>query len=506
MRSTLLALALASVAFAQNDAGVTITVAPQEAPEGLPVDFQVTLAPADAPVAITAVRVRFGFLGGLFAQPRCLHGVWAAPVGEGAVTVELVLSEGDLGPVARAPMPPRTIACGPDNFIACRMLAKGQELTVTLPGTPLECRPSEVQVDVDYVPLADLRVDDLKPILFEAGAANASLGLGKPSEGPEGEGTAGVTTRSWRPGEPSGEEVLVDATVLGKAKIQRMTSSFPVKTSAQATSSTAACARAKIDGKSLLNGTWLESIGAWVFEAPEQSWVVPKEGEPHAHRGRLAALAARMTEGGPVELHGPPGSDLKPDLDAAGIRSDEGKMLMIQARAEQLVALLGVLEKRGLVIEGDYVAEAPPDSPTPRETPPPEQGVRVPCADCKVIRPGLSDCPTCHGTGVRSLPLRMVDEPGQRAAASARRKAVDEAVAKAKSLHGEESHAAWDAAAKEMRAALDDLLAFGAAYAAAYDGREAPPSHPDLRAAFVDRVKAQLREGILDAEGRLGAR
>lgn len=504
MRSILLALALASAAFAQDDA-LRITVVPQEAPEGLPVDFQVTLAATDAPVALVAVRVQFGFLGALFAPPQILHGVWSAPVGEGAVTVELALSEGDLGPVARAPMPPHVVPLGPDEFVAAHLLRKGQDQKLSMRGTPLECRPSEVTVMVDFVTIDDLRVNDLKPVLFEAGAANASLGLGKPSAGPEGEGTASVTTRSWRPGDPNGEEVLVDARLFAGVKKRSAKSTFPVKTSAQATSSTAACARAKIDGKSLLDGVWLDSTGTWVFEAPEQSWVVPKEGEAHSHRGKLAALAARMTEGGPVELHGPPGSDLKADLDAAGIRSDEGKMIMIQARAEQLLALLGVLEKRGLVIEGDYVAQAPPDAPTPRETPPPEQGVQVPCAECRVIRPGLSDCPSCHGTGVRSLPMRMLDEAGQRAAATSRRNAVDDVVAKAKALHGEESHAAWDAAAKEMRAALDELLAYGAAYAAAWDGRKGPPSHPDMCAAFVDRVKAQLREGILDAEGRLGA-
>ena len=30
--------------------------------------------------------------------------------------------------------------------------------------------------------------------------------------------------------------------------------------------------------------------------------------------------------------------------------------------------------------------------------------------------------------------------------------------------------------------------------------------HPDLRAAFLDHLKAELRFGMLDAEGRLGAK
>ncbi len=488
---------------------VNIVVGPSTVQEGLPVSFDVVVLPAsDQTVAISEVRIAFGQVAETHTLTRHLRGAWGEPAAEGAVTVELEVSEGDIGPAARAPMPPVRVPCGPDAFVTWRLLPPGKDLRFSLRAVPLAGRPPEVRVEVDCLPLEALTtVEGMHPVLYPKGSANASVALGEAQPGSfPGPGTASVSCQAWGLSAGEAEEVLLDELVASALVPTTETVSPAIEVKAAPVPSAQAIERAKLTLDDVADAVWLAEIETWVIETRNGSVLVPKEGEPRAHKGRLAELAARMTEGGPVELSAPMDEALHGELEEAGVRTSEGKMLLLQARAQHLAIILDAIEKRGLVVQGRYVTEAPPDAPTDTPQPPSEQGTEIACIDCQVIRPGLEGCSTCNGTGRRFQPARMMDEAGQRKLAQERRVKVDDLVAKAKSLEGEESHAAWHEAADEMRGALTDLLVYGDAWAAAWGNRDAVPSHPDLRAAFLDLEKADLRFGILDAEGRLGAR
>ncbi len=507
-RSQMAAIALA-IACGVSTAGelVHIVVGPSSAPEGLPASFQVVVQRAsDATLAVSEVRVSFGAATETHSLSRRLRGAWGEPAADGAVTLDLDISEGDIGPVARAPMPPVRTPCGPDEFVTYRLLRPGKDLRFTLRGIPLGCRPAEVRVEVDCFEFQGT-VEGLHPALYPKGSANASVSLGDAQPGTfPGPGAASVSCQAWGTSDNEADEVLFDAAVAELLTPTTETMPFTIEVAAAPVPSAQALEKAKLAVEDLLDAVWLAETETWVLETRTGSTLVPKAGEPRAHKGHLAALAARMTEGGPIELSAPMDEALRGELEGASVRTSEGKMLIIQARAQHLGTILDAVEKRGLVIEGQYVTEAPPEGPAAdAPTPPQEQGTEIPCIDCQVIRPGLADCPTCKGTGYRFQAARMMDEAGQRTLAQERRVKVDELVAKAKGLSGEESHAAWKEAAQEMRAALTDLLVYGDAWAAAWGNRDAVPSHPDLRAAFIDLIEADLRFGILDAEGRLGA-
>lgn len=488
---------------------VNVVVGPSSVQEGLPATFDVVILPAsDVTVAVSEVRIAFGPTAETHSLSRHLRGAWGEPAAEGAVTVELQVSEGDIGPAARAPMPPLRVPCGPDGFVTWRLLPPGKELRFSLRAVPLAGRPSEVRVEVDCVALDALTtVEGMHPVLYPKGSANASVTLGEAEPGAfPGPGAASVSCQAWGPSAGEAEEILLDELVASAVVPTTEHVAPAIEVKAAPVPSAQAIERAALTLGDVVEAVWLAEIETWVIETRTGSVLVPKLGDTRPHKGRLAALAARMTEGGPLELSAPMDEALRGELEEAGVRTSEGKMLLVQARAQHLATILDVIEKRGLVIEGQYVAEAPPDQPPEAPVTPMEQGIEIDCIDCQVIRPGLEGCPTCKGTGRRVQPARMMDEAGQRKLALDRRARVDDLVAKAKTLSGEESHAAWHEAAAEMRGALTDLLVYGDAWAAAWGNRDAVPSHPDLRAAFLDLVKADLRFGILDAEGRLGAK
>ncbi|GEM_PF-5438122 len=492
---------------------VNIVVGPSAVTEGLPATFDVVILPAsDATIAVSEVRIAFGPVFERHTLARHLRGAWGEPATEGAVTVDLEVSEGDIGPVARAPMPPVRVPCGPDAFVTWRLLPPGKELRFSLRVVPLAGRPPEVRVEVDCVPLEALTaVESAHPVLYPKGSANASVVLGDAQPGAfPGPGAASVCCQAWSPSAGEAEEILLDALVASALVPTTEKAAPAIEIKAAPVPSAQALDRAGLTLKDIVQAVWLAETETWVLETRNASVLAPKEGDTRKHKGRLAALAARMTEGGPVELSAPMDEALRGELEEAGVRTSEGKMLLVQARAQHLAAILDVLEKRGLVVDGQYVTEAPAEGPTP-VTIEMEDGLPIPCIDCQVLRPGLADCPTCKGKGRTIRPCYVQAEGVYAEVARGQRAKVDDLVAKARALSGEESHAAWEAAAREMREALADLLLYGykpsyEEWAAGWAGRDAVPSHPDLRAAFLDLLKAEIRFGILDAEGRLGAK
>lgn len=345
---------------------VNIVVGPSSVTEGLPASFDVIIIPAsDVTVAVSEVRISFGPASETHDLSRHLQGAWGEPAAEGAVTVELDISEGDIGPVARAPMPPVHVPCGPDAFVTWRLLPPGKELRLSLRAIPLAGRPSELRVEVDCLPLDALTtVEGMHPVLYPKGSANASVALGDAEPGSfPGPGTATVSCKAWGPTATQAEEILLDATVASAATPTTEKAAPQIEVKAAPVPSAQALDRAKVAIVDVVDAVWLAETETWVLETKNGSVLVPRQGDTRTHKGRLAALAARMTEGGPVELSAPMDEELHGELEAAGIRTSEGKMLLIQARALHLGTILDLVEKRNLVIEGQYVAEAPPEGP-----------------------------------------------------------------------------------------------------------------------------------------------
>ena len=115
----------------------------------------------------------------------------------------------------------------------------------------------------------------------------------------------------------------------------------------------------------------------------------------------------------------------------------------------------------------------------------------IPCSECTILRPGLADCPVCHGTG-----RERVELPGERVELGApRRASVDSAITLAK--NGDPT--AQGALIEQLRRALRECIAIGPSYAAAYDGVPLPEDPVEAKQIF-DRVKNALRSAILDAE------
>jgi hypothetical protein len=468
--------ALATEARAQD---VAVSVEPEALTEGARATLLVHVKnPGAKPLVLTSVELSLGHARRWIALTAEARGTGVQPRADAVVTAVLTVNERaaiETPAAGRAFAEPVVRAFGPETFVAMTsVLAAGAEKTFELEATPL-VGSHDLLVSVGSFLLEDLRT----PAGIWAGgvASTRRIDLG---------GAVGdLRLRKWvalGADEVPGEVLVPEA--VGRVAAHRTDDTLPVAIAAAPFSSTDALAR--IEGVPVEAG-YSAKDALWGFDTASGSWLVSREGKPLRHTGTLAALvhALSRAEVAPIDGHVP--EALAADLEAAGITrhpSTEPSGSHFTVGAKDLAALVAALQKNGFQLDGLTIVERKKGGPVAQ----PEQGTRIPCLECQVLHPGLAGCAACGGKGFRFQPARMGNAEARLHFGSAARKKVDAAPASER--------------VGALRAALNESLLYGKAWAAGWDGRSEVSKDETIAGALEASVRAELRLATLEAEAK----
>ncbi|MBI4618252.1 MAG: hypothetical protein HY720_31930 [Planctomycetes bacterium] len=527
-----MAVMLAVAARAQEDS-MKVQVEPASVEEGRSVRLAVRIENGSSrAVALDSVSIELSARQERFVLSREERGVWLRPRADEVVTAVLTTSEGDLGPIARAPMPPRAVPFGPDAFVAYRVLAAGESISFSIEARPLAGRDRVLQVSLRSIDAAKLGTPG-HPAFARAGEERTiDLGLaeGEEEDGPDrwpGPASGELAIRRWRPMEPGKEAagaVLLEEEAARAASFEESVWRVELRVNPGSFPSSEALARAGRKAEFVHEVAFLPALELWAFEDAAGTWIVERAGEPRDHQGRLAKIVSTLADSGKAAINffPRPGMEgLARALQDAGFLETEprGKISQVEFEAKDFLAVLDLVEKEDCVLSGDGIRPAPelergpgfegehgPAGPGPDPGPGPRepQGCEIDCPECRVLFPGLADCRACGGSGTRFQAARMADSTVQRQIALERRGEVDAAVGFARAAPAEGSAAAWQEAETALYGALVELLIYGEDYAAAYEGREETPADPLVADALALALRARLRLEILEARQRAG--